>query len=96
MNKPALISIDIFCHETQLETEMILSLHEFGLIDIIFENDKPFIPADHLGMLQKVISFHRDLAINREGIEVILKLLAELENTQAELVTLKNRLMLYE
>ena len=96
MKKSTLISIDIFCQEHHLESELIISLHEFGLIEILIENEKGFIAADDLGIIQKIISFHNDLEINKEGIEVILRLLEQINGNLAEINTLKNKLGLYE
>ena len=96
MEKSTLISIDIFCKTHNLESDLIISLHEFGLIPVLFEEQKGYISLDDLGTLQKIISFHNDLEINKEGIEVILRLLDQIDGRLAEINTLKNKLRLYE
>ncbi len=96
MKKKTLISIDIFCQRHNLESALIISMHDFGLITILFENEKGFIAEDDLGIVQKIISFHNDLEINKEGIEVILRLLEQINGNLTEITTLKNRLRLYE
>lgn len=96
MEKSTLISIDIFCKTHNLESDLILSLHEFGLIPILFEEQEGYIALDDLSALQKIISFHNDLEINKEGIDVILRLLDEIDGRLAEINDLKNKLRLYE
>ena len=96
MKESTLISIDIFCQQYNIESEPIISLHDFGLIEILYENEKGFIAADDLGVVQKVVCFHNDLEINKEGIEVIIKLLDQIKDNLAEINLLKNKLGLYE
>lgn len=96
METSALISIDIFCKQHHLNSDLIISLHEFGLIAMVVENEERFIDANDLAILQKIINFHDDLQINNEGIEVILNLLEKINYHQQEINTLKNRLRLYE
>lgn len=96
MKNSTLISIDVFCQENQLEMGFMQSLHEFGVIEIVFENEKGFIATEYLGAVQKAVSFHHDLAINLEGIEVILRLLNQLAHRQSEITALKNQLGIYE
>jgi DNA-binding transcriptional MerR regulator len=55
-----------------------------------------FIDADDIGDVERIIHLHQDLDINLEGIDAILQLLKRLEQTQAELMALRNRLRLYE
>ena len=96
MEPATLISIDILCQQHQLDSQLISSLHEFGLIAIQFENEKAYVTTDELGVLEKIISFHNDLEINKEGIEVILRLLEQLKADQMEISNLKNKLNFYE
>ena len=96
MKKSTLISIDIFCQQINLDSELITSLHEFGLIEVFYEKEKGYISGDDLGIVQKIISFHNDLEINKEGIEVILRLLEQINGNLTEINILKNKLKLYE
>lgn len=96
MKDSTLISIDLLCQEHQLEPDFIHSLHEVGIIEIIFKHNKGFIATENLGIVQKAVSFHHDLSINLEGIEVILRLLKQLEFRENEIIALNNRLRIYE
>ncbi len=96
MDKTTFISIDILCQQYQIDTELLLSLQEFGLIAIQFENEKPYVAEHELAMLEKIICFHNDLQINNEGIEVIFRLLEELKASRDEITILKNKLRLYD
>lgn len=96
MEKSTLISIAVFCRTHNLESELILSLHEFGLIPVFYEEQEAYIALDDLANLERIISFHNDLEINKEGIEVILRLLEQIDGRLAEINMLKNKLSLYE
>ncbi len=96
MSKSTLISVEIFCRQYQLKNELITSLHNFGLIKIFYVDEIGFIAEDDLVILEKIVSFHNDLEINKEGIEVILRLLEQINGNLAEIDRLKNKLKLYE
>lgn len=96
MDKTTLISIDILCEQHQIDNQLLVSLQEFGLIAIVFENEKAYVAEHELAILEKIICFHNDLQINKEGIEVIFRLLEEVKARQDEITILKNKLRLYE
>jgi predicted transcriptional regulator len=75
---------------------LIEELEDFGLIELINENGLKYIDAGHLQQVQKVIQFHNELQINKEGIEVILNLLERMKLQNDELKYLQDKLRLYE
>lgn len=91
-----LIPADDFCGYHQLEQTFIQSLQEEGLIHITVVNQKTFIPVNELPQLEKMIHLHRDLDINIAGLASVAHLLQKMEELQAELWRVKNRLNLYE
>jgi hypothetical protein len=96
MESQELIIVDIFCKECQIEVELIDELSEFGLIPIIFEKGTKYIHIEALPNVEKIIRFHRELHINKEGIEVVLDLLNRLDNMNLQVKQLQDKLNLYE
>ncbi len=91
-----LISTDDFCTHYKVEYSFISSLQEHGLIEIITVDEHSFIDHDHLKNVERLVRLHYDLDINLEGIEAITYLLNRVNNMQAEIIELKNKLSLYE
>ena len=91
-----LIPADEFLGYHQLEQTFIQSLEEEGLVHISIINKKTFIPTDELPALEKMIHLHRDLDINIAGLASVNHLLQKMDELQAELWLLRNRLRLYE
>ena len=91
-----LISTDEFCTHYKVEYSFISSLQQNGLIEIITIDENSFINHDHLKNVERLVRFHYDLDINLEGIEAITYLLNRVKNMQDEIVSLKNRLSVYE
>jgi hypothetical protein len=85
-----------FCTSHNIEISFIRSLHETGLLEISTIEDTVFIQISQLPELEKIIRLYYDLDINLEGIETIRHLLTRINVMQDEIITLKNRLRLYE
>jgi chaperone modulatory protein CbpM len=96
MQTESLIAADIFCANHNIEISFITSLQESGLIEVTTINDTWFIDSTQLQQLEKIIHFYYELDINLEGIETITHLLQRVTVLQDEIITLRNRLRLYE
>lgn len=96
MTKKHLIPVIEFCNNHEIEFSFIDSLHEFGLIETIIEQDTIFLNSEELPKLEQILLFNKELEINLEGIEVIIHLLERVQKIQNEMNTLKNRLGIYE
>lgn len=96
MESQELIIVEVFCKEYQVEIELIDELSEFGLVPVIFEKGTKYIQVEALPHVEKVIRFHKDLNINKEGIEVVLQLLNRIENMNLQMKHLQHKLNLYE
>ncbi|MBE7169784.1 MAG: chaperone modulator CbpM [Williamsia sp.] len=96
METPEMIPVAEFCAIHQIEGGFIDSLQSVGLIEVTMVEDHPFIPAVQLLRLEQLVRMHFDLDINLEGMDAILHLLDRVQNMQAEIRLLKNRLRLYE
>jgi len=91
-----LIDINEFCINHHIETSFIDSLQQNGLIEITTIEHIGFIDVDQLQQLEKIVHFHYELDINLEGIETINHLLQRINTLQHEIISLRNKLGLYE
>jgi len=96
MAKAYLISVTEFCAYHNIEFAFISNLKEFGLLEIVHDQQTDYIPEDQLEKLERMIRLHRELEINPEGLDTIDHLLERMISLQEEVITLKNRLRLYE
>ena len=96
MQTKNLIAVNEFCFNHNIEVSFINSLQQTGLIEVDFVEETPFIDADQLQQVEKFIRFYYDLDINLEGIETITHLLQRMNTMQDEIISLRNRLRLYE
>lgn len=96
MEAQELIIVDVFCKECRIELTLIEELADFGLIEIVKSNGLKYIHSNHLKQVERVIQFHNELNINKEGIEVILNLLERLSLQNQQVRLLQDKLNLYE
>jgi len=90
------IALDTFCLRYSVEVSFISSLYDFDLIELVQENEEKYVPINQLPELEKIIRLHQDLAINPEGIDVVIHLLQQIKQMEMEIGKLKSRLSLYE
>ncbi|HEY5590472.1 MAG TPA: chaperone modulator CbpM [Paludibacter sp.] len=96
MQSDYLIAVDEFCAKHNIEISFVCSLQQTGLIEITTIEETGFIDVEQLEQLEKFIQFYYELEINLEGIETITHLLQRVNALQDEIITLKNKLGLYE
>ncbi len=96
METEKLIPLHSFCTHHNIELAFVNELHQFGLVEIITVEETTFIDEDHVNELEKFVRLHQELDINFEGMDAITHLLQKLREMQHEIVTLKNKLRLYE
>ena len=96
MKSKNLIQIKQFCLYHEIENTFITELHNYGLIQIIMEENDEFLEPEQLPTVEKMIRKHYDLKINLEGIDAIAHLLNKIETLQQNLNTAHNKLRLYE
>lgn len=96
MESQELIIIEVFCTYYNVELSLIDELNEFGLIEIIQDNGIKYIHIDKVPEVERVIRFHNELNINKEGIEVILNLLTRIDKISQQRRYLQDKLKLYE
>lgn len=96
MDTANLISIQQFCTHYNVPKTFINALHEYDLIEITITEDENYLQTKQLYDVEKMIRLHYDLDINFEGIDAIYNLLKQVENLQAQIRILKNKLNSYE
>jgi hypothetical protein len=96
MQTEEMILASEFCVHHNIELSFIHSLSESGLIQIIFIEEKPYVPIHQLPNLEKLVRLYYDLDINLEGIETITHLLNQISFMQKQIAQLSHKLYLYE
>ena len=96
MQTEKLVAVNKFCNSHNIEISFISSLQQNGLIEIATIQETAFIDTDQLQQVEKFIRLYYDLDINLEGIETISHLLKRMNAMQDEIISLRNRLSLYE
>ncbi|MBK8497959.1 MAG: MerR family transcriptional regulator [Flavobacteriales bacterium] len=96
MDTQQLVSIATFCKHEEVELAFVHSLHERGLIEVVVQDEVPYIAPDHLPRLEQLARLHYQLDINLEGIEALSHLLERVERMQEDVRILRERLRLYE
>lgn len=96
MSELELISLDDFCSSHSIDVSFINTLNDHGLIHVTVIDERTFIEATQLPVLEKISRLHYDLEINMAGIETLYYLLQRVTNMQQEMTALKNKLRRYE
>ncbi len=95
MKTEEMIAVHEFCVHHNIEQSFIYSLKDSGLVEINSIEETICISASQLPVLEKLIRLY-EMDINLEGIETITYLLKRISDMQQEIVTLSNRLSMYE
>lgn len=95
MNSTDLIQIKQFCIYHEIENTFITELHNYGLVEIIIQEEDEYLQPEQLPSIEKMIRLHYDLKINLEGIDAIYHLLHKIENLQQKLTATQNKLRLF-
>ncbi len=96
MDKENYISLLTICTYYKVEMDFIQELNENDLLEIAYQEKKPYIDSSVLVRLEKILRLHQDLQINLPGIGAIFNLLDQVDDLQSENQALKNRLKVYE
>jgi hypothetical protein len=96
MSSKNLIQIKQFCVYHEIEYTFITELNNYGLVEIIIQEDDEYLQPEQLPAIEKMIRMHYDLKINLEGIDAIYHLLNKIEVLQQNLTVTQNKLRLFE
>jgi len=96
MQTQQFITAETCCEHYNIDFTFINSLHDLGLIEVLTIEEKKLISDEDLPELEKFIHLHYDLDINIAGIDAIKNLLQRIQYLQDEIISLKNKLQVYE
>lgn len=92
MDNEKMIALENILEHYKVELSFIRSLEDFGLVRIITVGDKPCIDRECLGDVERMMRLHYDLEINMAGIDAICNMLQKMNEMQAEIRILRNRI----
>lgn len=90
------IPLNTLCLHYKLEISFFNTLNENGLIEIQLVDEIQYVHKESIYEIEKIVRMHKELEVNIEGIDVVLNLLQKIDALQTELLTVRNRLLLYE
>ncbi|MDQ3143243.1 MAG: chaperone modulator CbpM [Bacteroidota bacterium] len=96
MSEVNFILLEKLCTHYKVDLAFFINLSDIGLIEIKTIEESNFVDQDKIYELEKIIRMYRELDVNIEGIDIIINLLQKINNLQEELVSVRNRLRLYE
>ncbi len=75
---------------------LLLDLAQAGVLEIHIVNSEPCAAHNQLEKYERAIRLHRDLGVNKEGVEIIMEMRDKMEALQKELNELKRKLSKYD
>ena len=96
MSTEKLILLSSLSNHYNLEMDFFMNLSEMNRLTIITINESQYVDEVTLYEVEKMIRLHQELNVNTEGIDIVFNLLEKMNNLQNELISVKNRLRLYE
>ena len=90
-----IITTEEYASRSHTDIQFINQLSEYGLIEIVIQEQHPCIPSQQFPLLEKYTRLHYDLDINMEGIEAISHLLQRITDMQSEMDNLRRQMRLY-
>jgi hypothetical protein len=90
------ISIHNFCQYYGVESRLIFTFQELGLVEIVQEKEEYYLEEEKLAKLEQIVRLYKDLDLSPEGVEVVIGLLDKIEKLQEENFTLIRKLRKWE
>ncbi len=90
------ITMEEYAQQSHTDIQFVNQLTEYGLIEIVIEQQVHYIPSHQLPLLEKYVRMYYDLDINMEGIEAISHLLQRIERMQNEMEGMRRRLLMFK
>jgi len=84
MSVQTVITLQQVCEWYDFNIDIARDFADFGLYPVIPVEGGYGIEDRHLERVERVISLHRSLGVNKEGIDIILELRAEITRLQEE------------
>lgn len=96
MDTKNLIPVQLVCKRYHIPVTFLNTLQDYELIEIIVEQNDFYVHTRQLKKVEKMMRLYFDLNINFEGLDAIYHLLNQVESLNKEIITLHNRLRIYE
>jgi len=90
------ISIHTFCQYHGIESRLIFTFQELGLVEIVEEDTELYLEEERLSRLEQIVRLYKDLDLSPEGVEVVIGLLGKIEKLQEEKLILTRKLQKWE
>ncbi|MCH6199383.1 chaperone modulator CbpM [Aquiflexum sp. LQ15W] len=90
------ISIHTFCQYHGIESRLIFTFQELGLVEIVEEEAGFFLEEEAFSRMEQIVRLYKDLDLNPEGVEVVMGLLGKIEQLQEENLSLIRKLRKWE
>jgi len=90
------ISIHTFCQYHGIESRLIFTFQELGLVEIVEEDTELYLEEEKLSRLEQIVRLYKDLDLSPEGVEVVIGLLGKIEKLQEEKRILTRKLRKWE
>ncbi|MBD1423497.1 chaperone modulator CbpM [Sphingobacterium chuzhouense] len=84
-----LIRVMDVCQSHKMELQFIRNLSQNGLIEVVVQDEEEFVKEEELKALEQFATWHYELEINLQGIEVAQNLLHKIEQLQEEIRLLR-------
>jgi len=90
MNRETAITLRQVCECYDIDPLIVRDFAEFGLYPLSDVDGEFSIEVRYLERVEHVLSLHRTLGVNKEGIDIILELRAEITRLQEEREEIQN------
>ena len=90
------ISIQTFCQYHGIESKLVFTFQELGLVEIVEEEAEFFLEEKALTRMEQIVRLYKDFDLSPEGVEVVMGLLDKIEKLQEENFTLIRKLRKWE
>ncbi len=92
MENERMLTLQTICTHYNIERDFLNSLVEYGLIEVVTQEDVECIKDECLSDIEMMMHLHYDLEINLAGIDAISHLLKRVKEMQQEVKILRNKL----
>jgi hypothetical protein len=96
MEETKYIAISTFCQYHHIESKLIFTFQELGLVEVVEEESEFYLEEEKLGQLERMVRLYKDLELSPNGVEVVIGLLEKVEKLQQDNQELKRRLRKWE
>jgi chaperone modulatory protein CbpM len=90
------IPIEDFSAQCELELHLLKEFADFGLISVHMIEERECLNVDDVDEIERLVRLHKDLNINKEGIDIIVKMRQEILSLSNELESTRYKLQKLE